>query len=153
VFSPRQIPFQSYSKCLCPYWILLPFASKCIFIDPDFFPGKSQRAYRYLREAPRSHFESVTRDQFFEWLDRGLHTSRTSQAFSSKRASGLPDSRFHVFAAAGTSKSASHRGVITPRAASPLKRQRTDSNEKPPCLRCKILKKRVRIFIIRGFWM
>jgi len=150
VFFSQQIQLKSHSKCFRPSRKLLPFVSTlCTSINPDLFSGKSQRAYRYLREAPRSHFESVTRDQFFQWLNPGLHTSRTSQVCSPKRATDLLDSGFHVFPAAGTSESASCRRVITQRASSSLKRPRTDSNEKPPCLRCKILKKRVRIFNIR----
>ena len=84
-----------------------------------------------------SNNERATSDQFNRAeMDLVSSLNKRSQMFSSGDS-------FHVFSATGPSEGQFHEESVqsTPR---PHKRPRIAEKDKPPCLRCRILKKKVR---------
>lgn len=110
--------------------------------------GKFSNARSYLKEAPGSHFVAVTRDEFSEWLrNEACARSQVANNSSVTASSAQLGQGFHVFSASPHSKSHPRKTkAIVDLSSSTPKRPRTDTNEKPPCLRCKTPKKRCDSF-------
>jgi hypothetical protein len=113
----------------------------------DLVLGKSGAAFDYLRGAPLSHFTMITRDQFLEWLRS--ETAKGSQAMLNPhvtRPTHEIDRQVHTLPVSIPSRTHPGKVKATHDLSSPQsKRPRTDTNDKAPCLRCRILKKRVRL--------
>ncbi|PVH76537.1 hypothetical protein DL98DRAFT_291278 [Cadophora sp. DSE1049] len=104
--------------------------------------GKSEAAIEYLRNAPGSHFQTVAHNDFKRWLESEIPLSPAIQdkaaknLYSKKRKFPDSDDGFHVFSASSQNSSPDPSSARS-------KRIRTDGGEKHPCLRCRILKKKV----------
>jgi hypothetical protein len=125
----------------------VPYSHLAYYI---YFPsGRTDASRRYLKEMPSPAFLSVKHEDFMNWLsnDERVTSDQFNRAemdlvSSLNRRSqffGAGDA-FHVFPA--TSEVSSHDDSVdsTPR---PHKRLRISEKDKPPCLRCRILKKKV----------
>lgn len=115
-------------------------------------PGKANAARRYIQHAPQSDFNAVDRTIFMQWFN--------GEEISAPMPPPVPITPVAAPAPVQTSgfqainaPSAMLQGHIRPREQSPPsvassnrnKRPRITENDRPPCLRCKILKKKVRI--------
>lgn len=102
--------------------------------------GKESAVRRYIQHAPQSDFDAIDRESFMRWFsgtasEQPLEFTQQPPQISGFQAINAPN----------------NRSVPTrPRDSSPpettlnrAKRPRIADNERPPCLRCKILKKRV----------
>lgn len=106
--------------------------------------GKANTARRCLEDSSRSEFDAVNHVEFLKWLASSSRSaSNTPQqehaelpASSRKRGHDSKDG-FHTFSVALPGHSS---GGNTSR----IKRVRYVSKETPPCLRCRVLKKKVR---------
>jgi hypothetical protein len=115
------------------------------------FAGKADSARGYLRSPPISAFQTVQHDEFLRWIDArdkplthisppsisNLHVQLSQRPhFPRDQASVVPITLTREHSPTDDSaqlSSLSHRP----------KRIRTAAKEKPPCLRCKVLKKKV----------
>ncbi|KAH9215926.1 hypothetical protein DL95DRAFT_388239 [Leptodontidium sp. 2 PMI_412] len=102
--------------------------------------GNLSSALRYLQTVPESHFRQVTCKSFVQWLDSGNIASSVmpddagkGESSRKRKMQGSNDG-YHVFSAS------SQKSSLDPSSRS--KRLRTEGNEKTPCLRCRILKKK-----------
>ncbi|KAH7324047.1 hypothetical protein BKA65DRAFT_511966 [Rhexocercosporidium sp. MPI-PUGE-AT-0058] len=102
--------------------------------------GNWEAALQYLQNIPESHFQRVTRQDFVQWLDSDIATSpvmleNAANGKSSRKRKGQDSNdSYHAFSASSQNSS--------PDPSIRSKRLRTDGSEKPPCLRCRILKKK-----------
>ncbi|KUJ17295.1 uncharacterized protein LY89DRAFT_684376 [Mollisia scopiformis] len=104
--------------------------------------GKASVARRSLEDSSRSEFDAVDHGEFLRWL---ASTSRSASNTPQQEHAELPISNkkrtrdsadgFHVFSVAISETSSAH-------STSHTKRVRYTSKESPPCLRCRILKKK-----------
>jgi len=105
---------------------------------------------RYLKETPNPAFVNVQPEEFISWLS--INERKTSDQFnraemdlvsslnSRSQFFGAGDA-FHVFPVIPDVSSREDSEHSTER---PHKRPRIAEKDKPPCLRCRILKKKVR---------
>lgn len=117
-------------------WIIYAYIS---------YLGKGIAARRCLEDSSRSEFDAVDHSDFLNWLASSSRSaSSTPQqehaelpALSKKRSHELSNSSngFNVFSVAPTNTS--------DQGTNRTKRVRYTSKETPPCLRCRIIKKKV----------
>lgn len=125
----------------------------------NIITGKWESARRYIQHAPRSDFDAVNREEFMAWIEiRSLPARSILNDFVSRTSNNMTPQnvrpqqlRVTSHGSPSNTSQRQNRGVIRSREESPAgsvshksKRPRTAENEKSPCLRCKILKKRVR---------
>ncbi|KAL2062626.1 hypothetical protein VTL71DRAFT_5698 [Oculimacula yallundae] len=103
--------------------------------------GTSEAASEYLQSAPESHFKQVTRHDFVSWLKgdnlvaSSMHDNTASVEFPKKRKVCGSNDGNDI-----SSMPSQNSSLDSPDGRS--KRLRTQGDERAPCLRCKILKKR-----------
>jgi hypothetical protein len=116
----------------------------------NHFVGRTDASHRYLKEAPCPAFVDVKTDEFTNWLS--ISERKASDQFNraEKDLATLLNGRTQFY---GTGD-ALHVFNVTPNVSPPSedsensterphKRLRIAEKDKPPCLRCRILKKKV----------
>ncbi|KAG4443108.1 hypothetical protein IFR05_001434 [Cadophora sp. M221] len=101
--------------------------------------GNSEAAMQYLRNVSESNFQQVTRQGFVRWVDSenamppAMLGNGAKDESSKKRKFQDSKDGYHVF---------SISQAPSPNPSARSKRLRTEGNEKTPCLRCRILKRK-----------
>ncbi len=113
--------------------------------------GRTDASHRYLKEAPAPAFVDVKPEEFTNWLSISARKASDQFSRAEKDLATLLNGRTQLF---GTGN-AVHVFPVTPDVSPPgedydnstelpHKRPRIAEKDKPPCLRCRILKKKVR---------